>query len=612
VNWEHLRTFLWLRWRLRANQLRRGGMLNRILLGMAAVAVVLLSICGFVGGFFVAALALREVESDVIMYIWDGLILVFLFWWSVGLFAELQRSEVLSLDKFLHLPVSLSGAFLINYLSSLFSLTIFLFVPAMLGLGLGLLVAKGPAMLLLLPLVAALLLMITAVTYQFQGWLASLMVNKRRRRTIIVIATAMFVLLAQAPNLLNILQPWKDLKNLAPDDALTKELSDLQAAHARGELTPTQLHERETKAKERYKSEKEGELRNLRARVNHWASLVNGIVPLGWPALGAQQLANGVVWPSLLMTAGLTLLGAASLRRAYRTTMRFYTGQFSAGKAAPAALPKKEETAPAGRNLVEKKLPWLSEEASAVALATLQSLLRAPEAKMALLTPIILVLIFGSLFLARDFDMPAGARPLSAFGAMSAVLLSLIQMAGNQFGFERSGFRVFVLCPANRKNILLGKNLALAPVALGMGLVVVIFVQILRPMQITHFLAVMPQLVSMYVLFSLLTNIISVLAPMRLAQGSLRATNTKAIPILMHLAFMVVFPLVLGLTLLPLGVEQLVEWLGWMEGVPLCLFLALIECGLVLLAYPVLLGWEGSLLQAREKEILAVVAIKDE
>ena len=36
----------------------------------------------------------------------------------------------------------------------------------------------------------------------------------------------------------------------------------------------------------------------------------------------------------------------------------------------------------------------------------------------------------------------------------------------NHFGFDRGGFRAFVLLPTPRRYILLGKNLALLPVAL--------------------------------------------------------------------------------------------------------------------------------------------------
>ncbi len=57
-------------------------------------------------------------------------------------------------------------------------------------------------MLLLLPLVFGFFFMVTAWTYCLRGWLAALMVNKRRRRAIIVGVTMAFMLLAQLPNLL--------------------------------------------------------------------------------------------------------------------------------------------------------------------------------------------------------------------------------------------------------------------------------------------------------------------------------------------------------------------------------------------------------------------------
>src|SRR5262249_853136 len=156
----------------------------------------------------VGLFALPPASPAVVMYVWDGLAVAFLVSWGTGLMLELQRSEALSLDKFLHLPVSLNGAFLINFLSSLASLSLAVFLPGMGALSLALVLAKGPAMLLLLPLLAAFLLMVTALTHQFQGWLAALMANPRRRRTVLVLVTAGFILLCQLPNLVNILQPW--------------------------------------------------------------------------------------------------------------------------------------------------------------------------------------------------------------------------------------------------------------------------------------------------------------------------------------------------------------------------------------------------------------------
>ena len=37
MNWEHLRAFVWLRWRLRFNQVRKGGIFNAIILGLLVV-----------------------------------------------------------------------------------------------------------------------------------------------------------------------------------------------------------------------------------------------------------------------------------------------------------------------------------------------------------------------------------------------------------------------------------------------------------------------------------------------------------------------------------------------------------------------------------------------
>src|SRR5207247_262332 len=173
-------------------------------LAVLAVIGALAAVGGFAGLFLVGMFALPRVDPTVVMYVWDALAIAFLFFWLIGLIQELQRAEALSLDKFLHLPVSLTGAFLINYVTSLVSPCLIVFLPAMIGLCLGLAVGKGPAMLGLLPLLAAFVLMVTALTYQFRGWLAALMVNKRRRRTVIVVATVSVILLAQLPQLINI------------------------------------------------------------------------------------------------------------------------------------------------------------------------------------------------------------------------------------------------------------------------------------------------------------------------------------------------------------------------------------------------------------------------
>ena len=570
MNLEHLRAFLWLRWRLFLRQMQSGGAINTVMHVFMVIGGVVLGVNLLVGAFLVGLFAFEQASPDIFMYVWDGLVALFLFVWMIGLLSELQRSEALALDKFLHLPVSLTGLFVLNYLSSLFSLNLIVFVPMTVGLALGLVFARGPALLLLLPLLVGFFLMVTALTYQFQGWLASLMVDKRRRRTVIVLVTLGFVLIFQAPNLITIFRPWE-----------SKQAGDLTKNVSREQVAQT-------------------------------VALVNLALPPGWLPLGAKGLAEGDVVPALLGTFGLSLIGVASLWRAYRTTVRLYTGDFSAGKslALPGPAPPKKVEKPSVE-LIERIIPWVSEPAAVIALAGFRSLMRAPEAKMLLLTPIFVVGILGGMYLKNADGMPDAVRPLLAFGAMAMIVLTMSQFVGNQFGFDRSGFRAFVLCPVGRRDIILGKNLAVAPLALTMGIVAAALVQGLYPMRIDRFLALLPQLVSMYLIFCTLANWLSIFSPMHMPTGALKATNAKLIPILCNMLFAMCLTPALSLTLLPFGLEAGLELLG-VEGLPIGLVLSVLECVAIVCVYRKALTWQGDLLQAREQRILEIVTTKAE
>jgi ABC-2 type transport system permease protein len=621
VNWQHFRAFLWLRWRLRLNQMRRGGIVNFIVLMILAAIGVIASVVLFFVLFFVGLWALKDASPAVLMYVWDGMVAVFLFLWITGLITELQRYEALSLEKLLHLPVSLTSAFLINYLNSLSSLILLLFLPAMLGLWLGLLFSWGWAMLLLLPLLAAFILMVTALTYQFQGWLATMMTNPRRRRTVIAVVTIVFVLIFQLPNLLNIMIQ-RNIHQTAEERAKLPPPPPVPLAKQKG------VEEREQEKKHRQQLEqrqREIEERNREAetqtvqKTKEMASLLNTALPPGWLPLGAMTLGQGQVWQALLGTLGLTLIGTASLWRAYRTTLRLHRGEYTSGRAAavsrPVALRSAERSA-TGRvspGLLERKLPWLSEQTAAIALAAFRSLLRAPEGKMILLTPLILMVVFSSMFVTGNrADFPQAARPLLAFGAMTMVMVSMMHLIGNQFGFDRNGFRVYVLSPARRRDILVGKNLAIAPIALTIGAAVALVVQFVYPMSLNHFLALGPTFVSMYLLYCLPANALSILSPMRIAAGSFQPSRPGGLALVWQFAFLFVCPPVLALALVPLGIDSLVAAMDWLPGLPLDLILSVVECGVIVYFYRLLVDLEGDWLQAREQRILEVVTTRAE
>ena len=148
MNWRHLQAFIWLRWRLLVNQWRRAGAWNAVLMMIVSFAALVTAIPLFIGCFMLGLYAIPKAAPAHLLYAWDGLILAFLFFWGIGLVTELQRTEPLALSKFLHLPVSVNGAFLINYISSLLRLSLIVFGPVMFGFALSLVFVKG---ILLLP-----------------------------------------------------------------------------------------------------------------------------------------------------------------------------------------------------------------------------------------------------------------------------------------------------------------------------------------------------------------------------------------------------------------------------------------------------------------------------
>ena len=610
MNREHLKAFLWLRWRLLVNQWRRGGAVNAMLMMILAVGLLIMAVPLFAGCFVLGLFAFPKAAPVHLLYAWDGMIVGFVFFWSIGLLTELQRTETLSLSKFLHLPVSVNGAFMINYVSSLLRLSLIVFVPVMFGFGLALVVSRGVLLLSVLPLTAAFLLMVTALTYQFQGWLASLMSNPRRRRTVVVVTTAVFVLVFQLPNLLNVLWPWAGRQRADQSAKLVDELAALDGAAQSGDFDQVEHLRRQQEVMQKHQLATEQAKREGAERMQQTARFVNLVIPFGWLPLGVMTAAEGHVMPAILGCLGMTLVGTACLWRAYRTTIGLYQGQFTSWKGPPApAVASLTRTGKPGARVLETRLPGLSEPVSAIALGGLRSLMRSPESKIMLLTPLLLLgAVFGSMVLRSSNNTSDSIRTLLAIGSIGLALFGAVQLMANQFGFDRDGFRVFVLCAAPRQDILLGKNLAFAPLVLGMAAILLTIVQVVRPMRWDHFLSMAPQSISMFLLFCILMNFLSIYAPMHVAAGSLKATTPKLLPILLQLAMVTcLFPLIEAPTLLPLTIEAVLEWQGWIARAPICLVLSLAQCAAVVFIYRFSLNWQGGLFRAREQRILDTV-----
>jgi len=583
VNWDQLKTILWLRWRLTRNQWARSKGIGAVVSAIVAAAVCLMGGLSFavalVGGIY----GLGHATTTLVWGIWCGVTVVFLFFWMFGLLMELQRSESIDLQRLMHLPVALGQIFVINYLASHLAVSIVIVVPAMMGLALGLAISRGPAMLLLAPLALSMVFMITAWTYCLRGWLAGLMTNPRRRRTVVVTIMFAFILLGQGPNLyFNVIRRVNRSATGAAS-APTQSARDAKNAADQQEL-------------------------------DQFRSIQKYIPPL-WLPLGAGELTEGRALPALYGTLGCLALGALGLRRAYRGTLRFYRGNPTSKAAAQTPQNRKPSAAPvpakAGRRFLELHLPGVPEQAAALALATFRSLLRAPEVKLAWGTSFLMTMICGSILLFHStLKVPEAVKPFAATGAVVFSVFMLVQFFTNQFGLDRDGFRALMLSPVERKLILLGKNIACLPVGAIFGVILLALITVRLHLSPFVLAASLFQLAAVLLLAGLVGNMLSILAPYRIQAGSMKPTKLPGLAMLLLMACHILFPIAMAPVFVPPLAEFLWRHAGWPDVVPVNLILSVVLAAVMALGYWQSLVPLGRLLQRRETRILGVVTVE--
>jgi hypothetical protein len=254
------------------------------------------------------------------------------------------------------------------------------------------------------------------------------------------------------------------------------------------------------------------------------------------------------------------------------------------------------------------------EQAAALALTTFRSLLRAPEVKMAWGTAILVPLLVGGslLFRAGSFKIPEAAKPFAATGAVVFSVFMMVQFFANQFGFDRDGFRALVLAPVDRRLILLGKNLACFPVGAGFGVLLLFLVSLRLHLSPLLLVSAVCQLVAVLLLAALGGNLLSILVPYRIQQGTMKPTKMPAMAMVVLMASHLLFPFAMIPVFLPALAEFLWHLAGWSSAVPVNLIFSVVLVGVAALAYWQALAPLGRLLQRRETRILSVVTVEVE
>lgn len=538
---------------------------------MKSLGALLVAISAVVaGGVFLLALLLGffllpSASPVGVLMAWDGVLVAFLFFRVWGIATDLRVADALSMQNFLHLPLAPSDVFMLNAIALHLQPSPLIFGAAFLGLSLASIIALGPAHALLLPLALASFWCVIALTRQLQTFLAALMVNKRRRGTIVAVSVMFAMLLIQSPNILMQVQ----LRDAERSGTASREEAKVEPLDS--------------------------------GEAPQWLLATNLALPPGWLAYGAYEAKQDRYWPAAAGTLGLLAIVGWRLRRSYRSALRVYRrterGRSSRSSTqAPGPRIRRRPVAEA----VWRAFPAMS---ATVGRASLRQWVRSPQGKQALLGPVLILLL--AALAALRFEEASRAQPYLGLG-LAALCSSPVVFASNVFGWDRGGFRVLLATDPPRHLVLLGKNLGLVPIGLGPGIVVLVALQLLWPQPTTHFLACILQLAVVCLVLCMVGNHFSITAPwaasfMTLKQrGEAMASNLGAF-LTTALAVGVIMLATTGL----LALERLIAGAAW--PVPLYLIFSALELGLAAVWYRHVLRDQARTLPGHEERILEAI-----
>lgn len=615
MNLKHFVALIQLRYQLSFNQVKKAGKLNLVISIVAIIAALICSVSAFFIGVFGGAIWFDEASTTTILITWNVIVASFIGMWMIGLLVELQQTELMSIDKLLHLPVSLRGAFFLNYTSSFVNTSFIMFTPMMIGLSLGLVVARGWAMTLSIPLVFGFLFLVTSLTYQLRGWLARIMENKRTRGTVIAVITISFVLLTQIPNLINLSyqgsrKERKQHRKSQLEEIIRNGYDEIDVRIMAGEILPEEngywVEQLESRANEQLAQIKRNEKDELYSYAIRVVETIDTYLPPGWLPLGVVRADQGKWTPGILGSLAMFAIGLASLSFSYRSSMRQYMGVERRRR----RFRKTNQVVVKQDRFLYWKLPFLSVHSSTVTLTSFRSLMRAPESKMVLIFPLIMGMLGGSFLIGKsDLVIPNLARPWIPVAVIAVTMFGITSLMFNQFGLDRDGFRAFVLSPIKRREILIGKNLSVAPLAIGFCLFLILVIQVFVPQGFLSLLASIIQIPAVFLLYCIMGNAVSILFPMGIKRGSMQPANPRFVPMLILIVGTIAGPMILMVpTVFSCGIPIIIEALtersmGW-----LFLLLSTCQLTLVVLFYLWIIKIQENWLWNREPKILEIVA----
>lgn len=528
---------------------------------LTMLAFFAIAIAAGIALFFLGWVGLPRRDAIVALGILDALVVFYLFFWAAGLMMELQRSEVIDLRKFLFLPISPRLIFLLNFVASLLGPGLLFFVPAASGLILGLTLRYGPQVALWgMPLAISFFLMLSAWAFYARGWLAMMMMDKRRRRLILTLLPIVFVVLGQVPGLMaGALRPKDDGGPPAIDLGISGDQLRVATVQA------------------------------------------NKVLPPAWLAYGLWSAAHGNPQGAAAAIAGCGMVTVLGLALGYRSTLRLYAGGRSGKR-------KEASRGPVRSPLTARQWPGLDPDTAALASASFLSYLRHPNIRMMVLMPLCMGALF--LFMFRS-GIYGEALPDTIFQSEWTPIVIVVwpffnfsYVLFNIFGIDRESFRGLLLLPTPRYKILFAKHMGLFPFVGGLSLAFVSLGALLLDLSASITAISAMQVVQLFLLYAILGSFTSIYFPHAIGWGGLRNSNARVLTMCVG----ILSAALLGVLMLPTTVCLFIDryaaaqW-GY-EGFSLGAITSAGLLGLTILGYRAAMGHMGDLLYLRETQML--------
>ena len=659
---QHFSAILFLQSRIVANRWSRESILGKVIVfvfySAISMGTILAVLIGAIAGF---ALYRNATSMDYALYAWNGLVFAFLLFWTIEISTELTRSDGVSMDRIMHLPISPSHIFSLNYILSLGNLPFIYFTCICMGLILGGSISRGPSVLLIAIPLLAYLLMITALTSHLRSILSAWVANPKRRRLVMlllpfVVGITMagvglsvsqftsYIARITKPNTHGVLPPPptvlpdSTLPPTAPlpslDESLRDGNTDGNIARRIDESLPPESPSEvplgsapTTGPADTGPASSAASFHELKGLLDAALGWLDLTAPPFWFAACAESIPKSP-WKSLCLVPGMLAISAWSLRRNYATTLRYYQHGFGSdpGMSKPNTVATSSpvvsqtrvsqtgstagplESSGERTAWMERTFPMLDDILSAIVAQTWLSIWRAPEMKLQLMGPFIQPIIL--LFVMGYWKSSANPflNTFLALGIAGFCLYTSAGFLGNLFGFDRSGFRAWVLSPIPRHRILNGRNIAYGIPAFAVSALTCVAIGIYWRIPLDKLFYSPLAILTFIPVFFLITNLQSILAPFGLPSGGIQPKRFNWRAVVMTLLLSTLMPTMFCLSLAPLGVEFLFSrFVPAMAAVPLALILAIPWALGSWSLYRALIVPLGKLLEHFELRVLDVV-----